>query len=55
MGRYLGPSCRLCRREGMKLFLKGIKCETAKCQVERRQRVKNKRSRGTTESWRNSL
>jgi len=38
MGRYLGPSCRLCRREGMKLFLKGIKCETAKCQVERRQR-----------------
>lgn len=38
MGRYLGPSCRLCRREGMKLFLKGIKCETAKCQIERRQR-----------------
>lgn len=38
MGRYLGPSCRLCRREGVKLFLKGIKCETAKCQVERRQR-----------------
>lgn len=38
MGRYVGPSCRLCRREGMKLFLKGVKCETAKCQVERRQR-----------------
>jgi len=38
MGRYLGASCRLCRREGMKLFLKGIKCETAKCQIERRQR-----------------
>jgi small subunit ribosomal protein S4 len=38
MGRYLGPSCRLCRREGMKLFLKGIKCETAKCQIEKRQR-----------------
>ena len=38
MGRYLGPSCRLCRREGMKLFLKGPKCETAKCQVERRQK-----------------
>ena len=38
MGRYIGPSCRLCRREGMKLFLKGVKCETAKCQVERRQR-----------------
>jgi len=38
MGRYLGSSCKLCRREGMKLFLKGIKCETAKCQVERRER-----------------
>ncbi|UCG56215.1 MAG: 30S ribosomal protein S4 [Phycisphaerales bacterium] len=38
MGRYLGPSCRYCRREGMKLFIKGLKCETAKCQVERRQR-----------------
>jgi small subunit ribosomal protein S4 len=38
MGRYLGPSCRICRREGMKLFLKGIRCETAKCQIERRQR-----------------
>jgi small subunit ribosomal protein S4 len=38
MGRYLGPSCEYCRREGMKLFLKGAKCETAKCQVERRQR-----------------
>jgi len=37
MGRYVGPSCRLCRREGMKLFLKGIKCETAKCQVEKRE------------------
>jgi len=38
MGRYVGPSCRVCRREGMKLFLKGAKCETAKCQIERRQR-----------------
>jgi small subunit ribosomal protein S4 len=38
MGRYLGPSCKLCRREGMKLFLKGAKCETAKCQIERRQK-----------------
>ena len=38
MGRYTGPSCRQCRREGMKLFLKGTKCETAKCQIERRQR-----------------
>lgn len=38
MGRYIGPSCRLCRREGLKLFLKGDKCETAKCQIERRQK-----------------
>ena len=38
MGRYVGPSCRQCRREGMKLILKGTKCETAKCQIERRQR-----------------
>ncbi len=38
MGRYLAPSCKYCRREGMKLFLKGVKCETAKCQIEKRQR-----------------
>ncbi len=40
MGRYLGPVCRLCRREGIKLMLKGVRCETAKCAMER--------------SWRNS-
>jgi small subunit ribosomal protein S4 len=34
--RYTGPSCRLCRREGTKLFLKGAKCYTEKCPVERR-------------------
>ena len=34
--RYTGPSCRQCRREGMKLFLKGTKCFTEKCPVERR-------------------
>lgn len=38
MGRYTGPSCRLCRREGMKLMLKGIRCETAKCPMERQWR-----------------
>lgn len=38
MGRYIGPSCRLCRREGMKLFLKGIRCETSKCPIEKRQK-----------------
>ena len=36
MGRYIGPSCRLCRREGMKLFLKGTKCSTPKCPIEKR-------------------
>ena len=36
MGRYVGPSCRLCRREGMKLFLKGTKCSTPKCPIEKR-------------------
>ena len=36
MGRYTGPVCRLCRRERMKLFLKGTKCETMRCPIERR-------------------
>lgn len=36
MARYLGASCRLCRREGMKLFLKGTKCSTPKCPIEKR-------------------
>ncbi|RLA97948.1 MAG: 30S ribosomal protein S4 [Deltaproteobacteria bacterium] len=36
MGRYTGPVCRLCRREGMKLFLKGERCYTDKCAFERR-------------------
>lgn len=34
MGRYTGPACRLCRREGMKLFLKGDRCYMAKCAIE---------------------
>ena len=36
MARYTGPRCRLCRREGMKLFLKGERCYTDKCAFERR-------------------
>lgn len=36
MARYTGPVCRLCRRENMKLFLKGDRCFTEKCAVERR-------------------
>ena len=35
MGRYLGPKCRLCRREGIKLMIRGARCETAKCPMER--------------------
>ena len=38
MGRYIGPSCRRCRREGMKLFLKGSRCYMAKCPVAERKR-----------------
>ena len=36
MGRHAGPVCRLCRREGEKLFLKGKRCFTEKCAIERR-------------------
>ena len=36
MARYTGPSCRLCRREGQKLFLKGERCYSPKCALERR-------------------
>lgn len=37
MARYTGPVCRLCRREGEKLFLKGDRCYSNKCAVERRE------------------
>ncbi|MFP6605065.1 MAG: 30S ribosomal protein S4 [Myxococcota bacterium] len=36
MARYLGSACRLCRREGTKLFLKGDRCFTEKCAIEKR-------------------
>jgi len=36
MARYLGSACRLCRREGTKLFLKGDRCFSEKCAIERR-------------------
>ncbi|MHC4935055.1 MAG: 30S ribosomal protein S4 [Planctomycetota bacterium] len=36
MARYLGPKCRLCRREGERLYLKGSRCHTAKCAVSKR-------------------
>src|ERR1700724_39206 len=36
MARYTGPVCRLCRREKMKLFLKGPKCDSMKCPIDKR-------------------
>lgn len=36
MARYIGPQCRLCRREGEKLFLKGMRCDTVKCAITKR-------------------
>ncbi len=46
MARYTGPVCRLCRRERMKLFLKGTKCETMRCPVERRPYPPGQHGRG---------
>ena len=37
MARYIGPQCRLCRREGAKLYLKGARCESAKCAFAKRE------------------
>ncbi|MEK7595123.1 MAG: 30S ribosomal protein S4 [Patescibacteria group bacterium] len=39
MARYTGPKCRLCRREGVKLFLKGARCESEKCAMVRRKQI----------------
>lgn len=41
MARYTGPVCRLCRREGLKLYLKGARCDGPKCPIVRRQPAKN--------------
>ena len=38
MAKYLGPKCRLCRREGLKLFLKGERCFTAKCSMDQKRK-----------------
>ena len=46
MARYTGPVCRLCRRERMKLFLKGAKCDTMKCPVERKPYPPGQHGRG---------
>jgi small subunit ribosomal protein S4 len=37
MGRHLDPVCKLCRREGIKLYLKGARCDSPKCAIERRE------------------
>ncbi len=44
MARYTGPACRLCRRVGEKLFLKGERCYTPKCAVDRRRTLPGDRS-----------
>src|ERR1700747_3256541 len=46
MARDLGPKCRMCRREGMKLFLKGERCLTEKCAIERRSYPPGEHGRG---------
>lgn len=45
MARRIGPSCKLCRREGMKLFLKGTRCGTDKCPFSRRDYAPGQRGR----------
>ena len=46
MARYTGPDCKRCRREKMKLFLKGAKCDTMKCPIERRPYPPGEHGRG---------
>jgi small subunit ribosomal protein S4 len=46
VARDLGPKCRVCRREGMKLFLKGERCLTEKCAIERRSYPPGEHGRG---------
>ncbi len=46
MARYRDSVCRLCRREGTKLFLKGSRCETAKCAIDRRAYVPGQHGQG---------
>ncbi len=48
MARYTGPVCRLCRRENAKLFLKGDRCHTDKCAIERRNYAPGQHGQGRT-------
>ncbi len=47
MARYTGPSCRLCRREGCKLYLKGERCMTDKCAIARREQAPGQHGAGS--------
>ncbi len=48
MARYIGPACKLCRREGEKLFLKGERCFTAKCAMDKRAYAPGEHGRAQT-------
>lgn len=48
MARYIGPSCKLCRREGIKLFLKGSRCFSSKCAIEVRNFVPGQHGQSRT-------
>lgn len=50
MARYIGPACKLCRREGEKLFLKGQRCFTQKCPFEKRGYAPGQHGRGSRSS-----
>lgn len=50
MARYTGPSCRLCRRENMELFLKGDRCYTDKCAMKRRNYPPGQHGQGRTKT-----
>ncbi|HEX2195747.1 MAG TPA: hypothetical protein VHJ76_02375, partial [Actinomycetota bacterium] len=47
MARYTGPVCKLCRREKTKLFLKGTRCESPKCPIEKGRPPPGEHGRGT--------
>jgi small subunit ribosomal protein S4 len=55
VARYIGPVCRLCRREGIKLFLKGERCYTDKCAIERRSYPPGQHGQGRSKSTEYSL
>lgn len=48
MARYVGPDCKRCRREKVKLFLKGSKCDSASCPIEKRPYPPGQHGRGRT-------